>query len=415
MGVQVARHLHRLSPLKITKASAGMHSDGGGLYLQVTEGSDRTIHRSWIYRYAINGKERHMGLGSLADVGLAEARQSAADARKLKAQRIDPIEARNKSRATAAAAANVKVITFDDCSSAYIAAHRPGWKNPKHAAQWERTLATYVSPALGGLPVQNVDTDLVLGVLQPIWTKKNETASRVRGRIEQILNWATVKKYREGENPARWRGHLEELLAARKNVHAVKHHAALPYAELPSFFRALRSQDSVSARALEFTILTAARTNETLKGTMAEVADRLWTIAGDRMKAGRDHRVPLSDQALVTMNALAPLRGRGDYLFPGERDGRPLSNMAMMQLLKRMGYGHVTVHGFRSTFRDWAAERTAFPSEVVEMALAHTVSDKVEAAYRRGDLFDKRRKLMEAWADYCERGQPSAEVVPLRA
>lgn len=391
-----------------------MHADGGGLYLQVTAGTDQAIRRSWIYRYASDGKERHMGLGSLADVGLAAARQKAADARKLRLAGVDPIDAKRASRAAAAKAA-ATAMTFDACRDAYIAAHRSGWKNPKHPKQWESTLATYATPVIGKVFVRDVDTASVMRILEPIWATKPETASRVRGRIERILDWARVRGHREGENPARWRGHLDHLLAPRFKVRAVKHHPALPYGELPAFLTRLRALEGVGPRALEFTILTAARTGETIGATMGEVSDAVWTIAGSRMKGGREHRVPLCDRALAIVTQLAPLRGRGHFVFPGERHDGRLSNMAMLQVLARMGSDEITVHGFRSTFRDWAAERTNFPSEVVEMALAHAVSDKVEAAYRRGDLFDKRRRLMEAWAEFCEHGKVGAEVVPLRA
>ena len=410
----MARQIHRLSPGKVKNARPGMHADGGGLYLQATEGSGDAINRSWIFRFATNGRERHMGIGSLQDVGLAVARQKAADARKLLAQGINPIDARNESKATAAAA-NAKQLTFDACRDAYIAAHRSGWKNIKHGSQWSNTLTTYVSPAFGALPVRAIDTGLVLQVLEPMWNAKAETASRVRGRIERILDWAKVRGYRDGENPARWRGHLDQLLPRRSKVQKVQHHPALPYAELPAFLRAVREQDGVAAQALEFTILTAARTAEAIGATAGEInrREKLWTVPANRMKAGREHRAPLSDRAITIIDELAPLRGDGVYLFPGLRGG--LTNMAMLKVLQRMGRTDLTVHGFRSTFRDWAAERTNFPNEVVEMALAHMIGDKVEAAYRRGDLFDKRRRLMDAWADYCEHGQSSAEIVTLRA
>jgi len=391
-----------------------MHADGGGLYLQVTAGPDQAMRRSWIYRYATGSKERHMGLGSLADVGLAIARQKAADARKLRLAGQDPIDAKRASKAALAKAA-ATAMTFDACRDAYIAAHRSGWKSPKHPKQWENTLATYVSPVIGKVFVRDVDTALVMQILEPIWATKPETASRVRGRMERILDWARVRGHREGENPARWRGHLDHLLAPRSKVRTVQHHPALPYSELPAFLKRLRTLEGIGPRALEFTILTAARTGETIGASMAEIADKAWTIPADRMKGAREHRVPLCDRALAIVNELAPLRGRGRFVFPGERSKGRISNMTMLQVLARMECDEITVHGFRSTFRDWAAERTNFPNEVVEMALAHSVSDKVEAAYRRGDLFDKRRRLMEAWAEFCEHGKVSADVVPLRA
>ncbi len=408
----MARAIHRLFSATVKNAPVGMHPDGGGLYLQVTSAPDRTIHRSWIYRYETDGRERHMGLGSLADVGLAAARQKAADARKLRLAGSDPIDTRKASKAALAKAA-ATTTTFDACRDAYIAAHRSGWKNPKHPKQWEYSLAKYASPVIGKISVRDVDTALVMQILEPIWAKKPETASRVRGRIERILDWAKVRGYRDGENPALWRGHLDHLLAPRFKVRSVQHHPALPYTELPAFLKRLRAQKHVGAKALEFTILTAARTAETIGATTAELGDRMWTIQGNRMKGGREHRVPLSNRAIALVDELAPLRGQGRFLFPGERSNGQLSNMAMLMALDRMGFGNVTVHGFRSTFRDWAAECTNFPSEVVEMALAHVVGNKVEAAYRRGDLFEKRRRLMDAWADYCIHGKVGADVIPL--
>ncbi len=331
------------------------------------------------------------------------------------AEAIDPIEHR-AGQAAAGALAAVKAMTFRACADQYISSHRAGWRNPKHAAQWPATLSTYVYPSFGALPVQAVDVGLVMMAVEPIWATKPETAGRVRGRIESILDWATARGYRQGENPARWRGHLENLLPARSKVRRVEHHAALPYPEIGAFVIELRQQEGVAARALEFAILTAARTGEVIGARWDEIniAARLWTIPAERMKAAKEHRVPLSDAALAIVNAMAAIR-TGDHVFPGGRAGRPISNMAMLMLLRRMGRGDLTAHGFRSSFRDWAAERTGFPAEVAEMALAHAVADKVEAAYRRGDLFEKRRQLAEAWAKFC--GAPTAEgrVVPIRA
>jgi integrase len=402
----------RLTALKVEKAKqAGMYADGDGLYLQVTEGG-----ASWIYRYMLAGRPREMGLGPLALFGLQEARAKALDARRLRHEGIDPIEARKAARLRARLDA-AKAMTFKECADAYINAHRAGWRNAKHAAQWGATLATYAEPIIGALPVQTIDTALVLKVLEPIWTAKPETASRVRGRIESILDWARVRDYRTGENPARWRGHLDKLLPARSKVRKVEHHAALPYAELPAFLVALREQEGIAARALEFTILTAARTNETIGAPCSEFdhLDKIWTIPAERMKAVKEHRVPLSARALAVLRDAESARTGGtDYVFPGGKVGKPLSNMAMTEVLRRMGRGDITVHGFRSTFRDWAAECTNFPSEVVEMALAHAVGDKVEAAYRRGDLFEKRRRVMNAWAEFCGKRVPTGTVVNLR-
>jgi integrase len=412
----MARQIHKLSPAAVKNAKPGMHADGGGLYLQATRAADDTISRSWIFRFALKGRERHMGIGSLQSVGLAVARQRAADARKLREQGIDPIEARNESRATAAASGAKQGMTFDACRDAYVAAHRAGWGNVKHAAQWPNSLEAYASPVFGKLAVRGIDTALVLKVLEPIWQKKTETASRVRGRIESVLDWAKVRGYRDGENPARWRGHLDHLLPARSDIKKVRHHAALPYVELPVFLASLRGQQGIAARALEFTILTAARTGEVIRATASEInrREKIWTISAERMKAGKEHRVPLTDRALAIIDDVAPLRGNGAYLFPSARGGL-FHDRSMLDQLERMGRTDLTVHGFRSTFRDWAAERTNFSSEVVEMALAHVVGNKVEAAYRRGDLFEKRRRLMDAWGEYCLNGRSSAEVLPLRA
>ncbi len=394
-----------------TQKVPGLFADGGGLYLQVAP----TGAKTWIFRFQLAGRRRDMGLGSAGVYSLAEARQKAVDARRLVAEAIDPIEHR-AGQAAAGALAAVKAMTFRACADQYISSHRAGWRNPKHAAQWPATLSTYVYPSFGALPVQAVDVGLVMMAVEPIWATKPETAGRVRGRIESILDWATARGYRQGENPARWRGHLENLLPARSKVRRVEHHAALPYPEIGAFVIELRQQEGVAARALEFAILTAARTGEVIGARWDEIniAARLWTIPAERMKAAKEHRVPLSDAALAIVHAMAAIR-TGDHVFPGGRAGRPISNMAMLMLLRRMGRGDLTAHGFRSSFRDWAAERTGFPAEVAEMALAHAVADKVEAAYRRGDLFEKRRQLAEAWAKFC--GAPTAEgrVVPIRA
>jgi integrase len=310
--------------------------------------------------------------------------------------------------ASGGATALAKVITFKAAAEKYIAAHRAGWATAKHAAQMEGDAhhLYYAEPIIGALPVQAIETGLVMKVLDPIWTAKPETAGRVRQRVEAVLDWAKVRGYREGENPARWKGHLDVLLPARAKVRQVEHHAALPYAEMGEFMAALVEQEGASARALEFAILTAARTGETLGATWSEIDfdGKVWTIPAKRMKAGKEHRVPLSSRVVEIVRSMKELAGQNvpadAFVFPGARRGRPLSNMAFLMLLRRMRRDHLTAHGFRSTFRDWAAERTSYPSEVAEMALAHSVSDKVEAAYRRGDLFEKRRRLMDEWAKY---------------
>jgi integrase len=354
-----------------------------------------------------------MGLGSASIVSLAEARDKAMRYRKMLLDDRDPIEERRAARAQRRLE-TAKAMTFRQCAEAYIAAHAPAWKNSKHAAQWPATLGMYVYPVFGDLSVQAIDVGLVMKAIEPIWAAKPETASRVRGRIESVLDWAAARGYRTGENPARWRGHLDHLLPARSKVRRVDHHAALPYAELAEFMIKLKQQDGIGARALEYAILTVARTGEVIGAKWSEIdfKSRLWTIPGERMKAGREHRVPLSDAAIAILEERA-VRRESEFIFPGERVGRPLSNMSLLMLLRRMERGEITVHGFRSSFSDWCAEQTNFPSEVREMALAHAVGDKVEAAYRRGDLLKKRYQLAEAWGRYCQHRDNN--VVPLQA
>jgi integrase len=399
--VGMARTINRLSHRKVeTLKKPGMHSDGGGLYLQVTRGSDGTPRKSWLFRYAVGGRERQMGLGTLRDVPLSEARDRALAARELRRVRKDPIAEREALRAEASLVA-AKTMSFDECAAAYIAAHRAGWRNLKHASQWSTTIATYCSPVFGKLPVQLVDVGLVMKAVEPLWATKPETAGRVRGRVERILDWAKVRGYREGDNPARWRGHLDHLLPARGKVSRVKHHAALPYAELPIFRAQLISRDAVAARALDLAILTATRTGEVIGAKWAEfdLHGRVWTIPAERMKGGREHRIPLSPAAMVVIQNMITVR-QNDYVFPGGHR-ETLSNMALLMLLRRMGRTDITAHGFRSTFRDWVEEQTDTPRAVSEMALSHCIGNAVEAAYRRGDLFEKRRVLMAQWAEYC--------------
>jgi integrase len=372
------------------------YSDGAGLYLQVSPGG-----ASWVFRYRMVGRLREMGLGSFDAIGLADARQRAQDCRRQRLDGMDPIEARRAERMKAKLEA-ARSMTFRQCADAYFEAHRASWRSSKHAVQWRSSLATYAAQVFGDIPAADVDLALVLKVIEPLWSTKPETASRVRGRIEAVLDWAKIRGYRTGENPARWRGHLERLLPARSKIRRIKHHPALPYPEIGSFMVELRQQQGVAARALEFTILTAGRSGEVndARWNEIDIAERLWTIPAERMKAGKEHRVPLSDAALAILEKMRAIR-TGDFIFPGGKIGRPIAGIAMWTLLQHMGRGALTVHGFRSTFRDWCAERTTFPAEVAEMALAHTVSDKVEAAYRRGDLFQKRRQLSGAWARFC--------------
>jgi integrase len=408
----MARGLQKLSALAVSKASkAGLYGDGAGLWLQVSPAGAK----SWLFRYMRHGKAREMGLGALHTVSLAEAREKARQCRVMLLEGKDPLAekqaARQQERLTAA-----KTITFSECASAYVEAHRAGWRSAKHAAQWEATLKAYAYPAFEGLSVAAIDTGLVLQCLEPIWKEKTETASRLRGRIESVLDWAKVRGYREGENPARWRGHLDKLLPARSKVAKVQHHPSLPYADIPEFMEALRQREGIAPLALEFAILTATRTSEAIKATWQEIDLQagIWIIPGERMKAGKEHRVPLSSRALEILHQMQALT-QGEYVFPGMKYGKPLSNMALLMTLRRMGQEHVT-HGLRATFRTWTSETTAYPSDVAEMALAHTISDKVEAAYQRGDLFLKRQRLMEDWATYCTtpRGAVKANIVGIR-
>ena len=406
------RTINRLTAKEVeAKTKPGLYADGMGLYLQVAAGGSK----SWIYRYMLAGRPRKMGLGSIHTVSLKLAREKAQEQRLKLLDADDPIEVRKAER-QAKLAASASALTFKECAEKYIATHKAGWKNAKHADQWESTLETYVYPTFGKLSVARIDVALVLKALEPIWTEKPETASRVRGRIESILDWAAARKYRQGENPARWKGHLDKLLPARAKVAKVRHHAALPYAEIGGFVASVKALEGVSARALEFAILTAARTGEVVGALWSEIDldAKMWVIPGERMKAGREHRVPLSDRAVEILKAL-PREEGNPFVFIGEKKGKGLSNMALLMTLRRMERTDLTVHGFRSTFRDWAAEQTAYPNEMVEMALAHTVSDKTEAAYRRGDMLDKRRRLMRDWAAYCGTAQRAAgNVIPMR-
>jgi integrase len=402
VGTTMARPINRLSPLTVKSVPPGMYCDGGGLYLQVTKGTDGALHRSWLYRFAIAGRERQMGLGSFPTVTIAEARAKATDARKLVAARVDPIVRRN-AQAASARASEATVMTFDECATAYVRSHRAGWRSPKHAEAWTMTLAKYVSPVFGGASVAAVDTALVTKALEPIWTAIPESASRTRGRIELVLDWATARGYRKGDNPARWRGHLDKLLPARAKMRKVKHHAALAHADLSAFLAVLRGRAGTAARALEFVILTAARSGEAIGAKWSEIdlAAKVWTVPAERMKAHREHRVPLSAPALALLEAMAESR-EGDAVFPGERTAA-LSHMALTALLRRMKRRDITPHGFRATFRTWAGDCTAAQREVIEAALAHVVGDETERAYSRGDAFEKRRRLMDDWAAFCER------------
>lgn len=400
----MARQLAKLSAARVrTETRPGRYSDGGGLYLQVKGPGQR----SWLFRFMIRGKAREMGLGSVEAVRLAEARDLARDMRGLVARGIDPIAHRQRVRDEVR-----ETATFRDVAGLYIAAHEASWRNAKHRAQWRSTLEHFVYPKIGSAPIGSVGAGQVLAVLEPIWREVPETAARVRGRIEAVLDYATARGWRFGDNPARWRGHLANLLPPRRKVRAVEHHAALSWREMGAFMVALRAQPGQAARALDFTILTAARTGEVIGARWGEIdlAEAVWTVPGERMKAGREHRVPLSPQAVALLRAMKPERHEAGAPIFQARPHQALSSMALTMVLRRMQRTDLTVHGFRSSFRDWAAEATSYPREVAEAALAHTLKDKTEAAYRRGDLFEKRRRLMDEWAAWCDR-PPNAAVV----
>ncbi|TRO94325.1 DUF4102 domain-containing protein [Glycocaulis profundi] len=393
----MARPRNRLSARAVaTETRPGFHPDGGNLYLRVAPAGSK----SWVFRFTLNGKARMMGLGPVDLVSLSEAREKALEARKLLLDRVDPLEHRRLERASRKAAA-ASVLTFREAAERFIEAKAPEWSNPKHAKQWEATLEKYAYPVFGHLPVADVDVNLVMKALGTAWTATPETGSRVRGRVEAVLDWATALGHREGDNPARWKGNLKNLLPAPRRIKTVQHFAAMPWADVPGFMQDLRGRKGVSARAVEFAILTAARSGEVRGATWDEIdaAEKVWTVPADRMKASREHRVPLTPRALEIVTELGEAFGTTGLVFPSvDKDKAQLSDMSLTAVLRRMGIkGDVaTVHGFRSSFRDWAADRTAFPREVAEACLAHTLGG-VEAAYRRSDLFGKRRKLLEAW------------------
>lgn len=411
-----------LSAAKVRTAMPGRYCDGDGLYLLV-----RAPEMAfWVFRYVRGGRMREMGLGRARgpnSVPLAEARVKAAPLRRLVQSGVDPLAQRDVDAAAARAAAQTekaRAITFRAVARFYLDAHEAKWRNAKHRQQWQNTLDTYAMPHLGDLPVGDVGTAHVLTALEPIWRAKPETASRVRGRIESVLSYAKTREWRSGENPARWRGHLSNLLPARAKVAPVEHHPALPWREIGSFMIELQRQRGIGARALEFTVLTAARAGEVIGATWAEIDMQvgIWVIPGGRMKGGREHRVPLSAPALALLGEMANLRAtesRDGHVFFGIKPGRSLNDTALFLTLRRMGRADLTAHGFRSTFRDWVAEATGYPREVAEAALAHMSGDKTEAAYQRGDLFEKRRRLMEEWAEFCARPpMPAGEVLVLR-
>ncbi len=398
---------------KIREGNKSLIGDGQGLYLKISAPG----RASWVYRYKIEGKTRDMGIGKYPEVGLAEAREIALDARRTRSAGLDPLAERVAKQLREAEAIRAEAIiaqTFEQLARQYIASHSEGWKNAKHRQQWRNTLATYAFPIIGGIPPQGIETSHVLEILRPIWQVKTETASRVRNRIELVLDYAKALGFRTGENPARWRGHLDKLLPKRSKVAIVKHHAALPWQQLPGLVQTLRKREGYSDKALLMTILTACRTSEVVNAKWSEFDEetRTWTIPAARMKAGKEHRVPLSTQMMTLLRTL-PSQAESEYLFPGLKKGKPLSNMAMAMALRRLGLNDITVHGFRSTFRDWAGECTAHPRDVCEQALAHTLGNQVEIAYRRGDLLAKRRLLMEDWGSFAFDCSPASSQRPL--
>lgn len=404
----MGKETQKLKALALTRPIApGYHADGDGLYLQVTASGAK----SWIYRFALAGRRREMGLGRYPDVSLAAAREAATEARKARAAGRDPIAARDAERARKRLE-EVRGVLFRDAAQRFLDDHEPTWRNPKHRQQWRNTLTTYVYPAIGDVSVGAVGTPEVTKILDAIWRAKPETAGRVRGRIERILDWSKARGYRTGENPARWRGHLDAIYPHRAKVRKVRHHPAVPVDDMPKVYAKLAKAPGVASLAARFTILTAVRGGETTGARPGEVdrSSLVWTIPAERMKADRAHRVPLSRQALAILNEVAAMRADGDkHLFPGQRTGRPLSLSGLVKALRAAGAGAATMHGCRSTFKDWASERTSFAGEVSEMALAHSIDSKVERAYRRGDMMKKRAALMQTWADYVS--NPAAAKV----
>lgn len=406
----MAKTVNRLTALKAGKIKkAGWYPDGMGLYLQVSN----TGSKSWVYRYEKAGKERRHGLGGYPTVELGDARNAAEVCRRLRQEGVDPIEYKKRLRVVSELE-KAKSITFKECALAYIDSHKSGWKNRKHESQWRNTLETYAYPVIGGLSVQDVEIGLILAILEPLWKEKTETATRVRQRIENVLDWAKVRNYRQGENPARWRGHLDKLLPKPSKVQKVRHFPAMQYKAVPDYFRELRQVDTVAAKALAFIILTATRNSEAREARWQEfdLESKFWEIPAERMKAGKPHRVPLSVDAVKILNEVKDLDSK--LVFPGLKRGKPISEASVRNVLRKTHNG-LTVHGFRSSFRDWCAEMTSYPREVAEAALAHVLKDKTEAAYQRGDIFEKRRKLMTAWDKYCLTIVSTACVIPIKS
>lgn len=412
LGIVMSRPLKRLSARAVTALTTpGRHNDGDGLYLTINAAGAK----SWLFLFRWEGKLKEMGLGGISTVSLAEARDKATEARKLVKAGINPIDARREAEA-AAQAEPATVQTFGAFADAHIEDIKAGFRNEKHQAQWSTTLKTHAA-SLRPIPINEVGTEHVLDALKPIWTTKQETASRLRGRIERVLDAARAKGLRTGENPARWRGHLDHLLPRKQKLQR-GHHPAMPYTDVPDFIADLRKREAIAAKAMEFLILCASRSGEVIGAEWSEfdLKAKVWTVPAERMKAGRPHRVPLTDRVLAILSDVEASKALGDYVFPGARKGRPLSSHAMLMLIRRMDKEQFTPHGFRSSFRDWAGECTSFPREIAEAALAHVVGDETERAYRRSDALEKRRKLMDAWAKFT--AAPKAKggnVTPIRA
>lgn len=405
----MASNANKLTAIQVRKLkSPGFYPDGRGLYLQI----GKTGKKAWVYRYKINGKERRQGLGSAIDVSLSDARATASESRKLRLEDKDPINEKNK-KITESQLASARTMTFKECAVSFIDSHKSGWTNKKHIDQWTNTLTTYAYPVIGELSVQDVDVNLTMKILEPIWYTKTETATRVRQRIENILDWAKAREFRTGENPARWRGHLDMLLPKPTKIQKVKHFNAMPYIETPAYFVELRKKDILSAKALAFIILTATRSNETRSARWNEIDidDAMWTIPEDRMKAKREHKVPLSPECLQILEEAKRFK-INDFVFPGKNKRTGLSSASLQRLLRET-QPEATIHGFRSSFRDWCAEMTNYDSKLAEFALAHQLSDATEAAYLRSKMVDKRRKLMDAWSNYCKENKKMGTVTPI--
>ncbi len=406
----MARQINKLSDRQVkAEKRPGRHADGNGLYLQVSQSASK----SWLFRFMQDGKSREMGLGSINSVSLAEARALAIECKRLLRDGIDPIKKRRE-RLAQTKAEQKDIFTFKRCAAEYLKAHSAGWKSDRHAEIWASSVKRYADPIIGEMPIHLVDRGHIMRILDPIWRTKTETAKKLRGRLESILDWATVQDYRKGENPARWKGHLDKLLPKPSEVSKVKHFPALPYQQIYSFMEELRQREAPSALALRLIILTACRSGE-IRGAVWPEVDldaATWTIPADRMKAGKEHVIPLCPEAVSILQSL-PRMANSDYLFSSAKSGKPLSDVVFKKLMERMERTGITTHGFRSTFRDWAAEQTSFPREVIENALAHQLKDKAEAAYFRSNLLDKRRELMNQWGEYARRSPGGVEnIIP---